>query len=102
MRPPRRWNLSASLLHCESGREETMSRVAVVTGGTRGIGRAIATALKDAGYKVAANYGRDDEAAKACAEQTGIPVYKFDVGNFAACSDGIKQIEADLGPVDVL
>jgi len=79
-----------------------MPRVAVVTGGTRGIGRAIATALKDAGYKVAANYGRDDEAAKACAEQTGIPVYKFDVGDFAACSDGIKQIEADLGPVDVL
>jgi acetoacetyl-CoA reductase len=79
-----------------------MPRVAVVTGGTRGIGRAIATALNDAGYKVAANYGRDDEAAKACAEQTGIPVYKFDVGDFAACSDGIKQIEIDLGPVDVL
>jgi acetoacetyl-CoA reductase len=79
-----------------------MPRVAVVTGGTRGIGRAIAVALNDAGYKVAANYGRDDAKAKEFSVETGIPVYKFDVGSFEACEEGMKAIEAELGPVDVL
>jgi acetoacetyl-CoA reductase len=79
-----------------------MPRVAVVTGGTRGIGRAIAVALKDAGYKVAANYGRDDTTAKAFHGETGIPVYKFDVGNHEACAAGVKAIEAELGPIEVL
>jgi acetoacetyl-CoA reductase len=79
-----------------------MPRVAVVTGGTRGIGRAIAVALKDAGYKVAANYGRDDATAKAFQSETGIPVYRFDVGNFQACADGVQAIEAELGPVEIL
>ena len=66
-----------------------MARVAVVTGGTRGIGRAIAIALKDAGYKVAANYGHDDASgAGSSAEETGIPVYKFDVADFTACVRG--------------
>jgi acetoacetyl-CoA reductase len=79
-----------------------MARVAIVTGGTRGIGRAIAVALKDAGYSVAANYGSDDRNARQFAEETGIPVFKFDVGDFQACSAGIKAIEAQLGPVEVL
>jgi acetoacetyl-CoA reductase len=79
-----------------------MARVAVVTGGTRGIGRAIAESLKAAGYRVAANYGRDDETARRFREQTGIPVYKFDVADFAACAEGIGAIEQELGPVEIL
>ncbi len=78
------------------------SKTAIVTGATRGIGRAIAIALKDAGYKVAASYSGNDEAANAFKEETAIPVYKFDVGDFAACAANIATIEADLGPVDVL
>ncbi len=79
-----------------------MARVAVVTGGTRGIGAEICVELRDAGYKVAANYGHNDERAKAFADETGIPVYKFDVGDFAAVEAGIAKIVADIGPVDVL
>ena len=79
-----------------------MARTALVTGGTRGIGRAISIALKDAGCSVAANYGGNDEAANAFKDDTGIPVYKFDVGDFDACKDGIAQIEADLGPIEIL
>ena len=79
-----------------------MARVAVVTGGTRGIGRAIAVALKNAGYKVAANYGSDDANARQFAEETGIPVFKFNVGYFASCSEGVMAIEAALGPTEVL
>jgi acetoacetyl-CoA reductase len=78
------------------------ARVAVVTGGTRGIGKAISMALKRAGYKVAANYNGNDEAAKAFSAETAIPTYKFDVADFSACQKGITQIAADLGPVDVL
>jgi acetoacetyl-CoA reductase len=79
-----------------------MERVAVVTGGTRGIGEAISVGLKDAGYRVAANYGGNDEAANSFKERTGIPVYKWDVGDFQACRDGIARVEADLGPIEVL
>jgi acetoacetyl-CoA reductase len=79
-----------------------MARVAVVTGGTRGIGRAVAVALKDAGYRVAATYGSDDAAAKEFSRETGIEVFKFNVGDFAACTEGVKAIEQQLGPVDVL
>jgi len=79
-----------------------MARVALVTGGTRGIGAAISKALKAAGYKVAANYGGNDEAAQKFKGETGINAYKWDVGSFEACTAGIKQVEADLGPVDVL
>ena len=80
-----------------------MARVAVVTGGTRGIGRAISTALKDAGYKVAATYAGNEEAAQQFKAKTGIPVFKFDVANFNACAEGVKAIEAEFGgPVDVL
>jgi acetoacetyl-CoA reductase len=79
-----------------------MGRVAVVTGGTRGIGRAISVALKNAGHKVAANYGGDDEAARRCMQETGIATYKFDVGDFKSCEAGLKRIEHDLGPVDIL
>lgn len=79
-----------------------MSRVAIVTGGTRGIGAAIARALKDAGYKVAANYAGNDEAARAFNEETGIPVYKWSVADYDACAAGVAQVEADLGPVSVL
>ena len=77
-------------------------RVALVTGGTRGIGAAISKRLKDKGYKVAANYGGNDEAANAFKAETGIPVFKFDVGDLASCEAGIKAIEAELGPIDVL
>ena len=80
-----------------------MARVAVVTGGTRGIGRAISTALKDAGYKVAATYAGNEEAAQRFKSETGIPVFKFDVADFNACAEGVKAIETALGgPVDVL
>lgn len=79
-----------------------MSRVAIVTGGTRGIGEAISIALKDAGNNVAANYGGNDERAKEFSDRTGIPSYKFDVGDFDACQEGVKQIENDLGPVEIL
>src|SRR3546814_7946645 len=79
-----------------------MSRVAVVTGGTRGIGRAISEALKNAGYKVAATYAGNDDAAQACARESGIAVYKFDVGDYGACESAFKKITDDLGPIDVL
>ena len=80
-----------------------MARVAVVTGGTRGIGRAISEALKDTGYEVAATYAGNDEAAQRFKSETGIPVFKFDVADFNACAEGIKAIEAELGgPVEAL
>jgi acetoacetyl-CoA reductase len=79
-----------------------MSKIALVTGGTRGIGAAISVALKDAGFSVAATYHGNDEAAAAFKAETGIHVFKFDVADFAACQSGIAQVEADLGPVDVL
>jgi acetoacetyl-CoA reductase len=79
-----------------------MPRVAVVTGGTRGIGRAIALALKKAGYTVAANYGSDDAAAERFQNETGIPVFKFNVGDFHDSVRGVAEIEAALGPIDVL
>ena len=79
-----------------------MARVALVTGGTRGIGAAISQAMKDAGYAVAATYGGNDEAAHKFRDEHGIAVYKWDVGDFAACKEGIAKVEADLGPVDVL
>ncbi|HEY0832273.1 MAG TPA: acetoacetyl-CoA reductase [Azospirillum sp.] len=79
-----------------------MARVAVVTGGTRGIGEAISVGLKNAGYTVAANYAGNDEAAKAFTARTGIQSYKFDVSDFAACKEGCEKITAELGPIDVL
>ncbi len=79
-----------------------MGRVALVTGGSRGIGAAISVALKDAGYTVAANYAGNDEAAKKFADETGIKTYKWSVADYDACAAGIKQVEADLGPVEVL
>lgn len=79
-----------------------MGRVALVTGGTRGIGAAISTALKDAGYTVAANYGGDDAKANAFNAETGIAVYKFDVSDYEAVQAAVTQIEEDLGPVDVV
>src|SRR6478609_5317080 len=79
-----------------------MSRVAVVTGGTRGIGAAISLALKSAGYRVAANYAGNDEAAHAFHAETGIPVFKWDVSSYEACSEGLARIEAEVGPIEVL
>lgn len=79
-----------------------MSRVALVTGGTRGIGAAISIALKDAGYKVAASYAGNDEKANGFKQETGIGVYKWNVADYQSCVDGIASVEADLGPVEVL
>ena len=79
-----------------------MSRIALVTGGTRGIGQAVSVALKEAGYSVAASYASNDEAANAFRGKTSIPVYKFDVGDFDACAAAIASVESDLGPVDIL
>jgi acetoacetyl-CoA reductase len=79
-----------------------MARVAVVTGGTRGIGAAIARALKGAGYTVAAVYAGNDEAAQKFKAESSIPVFKWDVSSYDACVAGIKQIEAELGPIEVL
>jgi len=79
-----------------------MARVAVVTGGTRGIGAAISKALKGAGHKVAASYAGNDDAANKFNAETGINVYKWDVSSYDACVEGLKKVEADLGPVEVL
>jgi acetoacetyl-CoA reductase len=79
-----------------------MARVAVVTGGTRGIGEAISLGLKDAGYKVAAIYAGNDEKAREFSERTGIAVFKWDVSSYEACRQGVAQVEKDLGPVDVI
>jgi len=79
-----------------------MARVALVTGGTRGIGAAISKGLKWSGYNVAATYAGNEEAAKALHAETGIHVFKWDVADFAACKEGIAKVEADLGPVDIL
>ena len=79
-----------------------MARVAIVTGGTRGIGEAISIALKNSGMKVAANYAGNDERAREFTERTGIPAFKWDVADFDACQAGVQKVESDLGPVDVL
>ena len=79
-----------------------MTKTALVTGGSRGIGAAISVALKNAGYSVAANYAGNDEAAQKFTEETGIKTYKWSVADYDACAAGIKQVEAELGPVSVL
>ena len=79
-----------------------MARVALVTGGTRGIGKAISARLKADGFKVAANYAGNAEAAEATATELGISVFKWDVGDEAQCAEGIAKVVAELGPVDVL
>ena len=79
-----------------------MARVAVVTGGTRGIGEAISLALKQKGCRVAATYAGNDTAARQFQADTGIPIYKFDVADYAACQEGVGRIARDLGPIDIL
>lgn len=79
-----------------------MGRTALVTGGTRGIGKAISLALKDAGYTVAANYAGNDQAAEAFKAETGIEVFKWSVADYDACQAGIAEVEAKLGPVEIL
>ena len=79
-----------------------MARVAIVTGGTRGIGEAISIALRDKGMTVAANYAGNDERARAFTDRTGIKAYKWDVSDSEACVAGVQQVEQELGPVDVL
>jgi acetoacetyl-CoA reductase len=79
-----------------------MARVALVTGGSRGIGAAISKGLKAAGYTVAASYAGNDEAAQKFKGETGIPVYKWDVGDYDACAAGVKQVEGEVGPIDIL
>jgi acetoacetyl-CoA reductase len=79
-----------------------MAKVAIVTGGTRGIGSAISVALMHKGYRVAANYASNDAAAQQFQVEHGIPVYKFDVGDWEQCEKGVARIAKDLGPIDVL
>ena len=79
-----------------------MARVAVVTGGTRGIGEAISIALRDQGVTVAANYAGNDEKARGFTERTGIKAYKWDVADLDSCLAGVAQIEAELGPVEIV
>ena len=79
-----------------------MGRVALVTGGTRGIGAACSKALKEVGYNVAATYAGNDDAANAFKTETGIPVFKWDVGYYQACEQGVIAVENEVGPVDVL
>jgi acetoacetyl-CoA reductase len=79
-----------------------MNRVAIVTGGTRGIGQAISVALKQKGFRVAANYAGNDAAARKFQAESDIPVYKWDVGDYKACENGIGQISRDLGPIEIL
>ena len=79
-----------------------MNRVAIVTGGTRGIGAAVSVALRDAGYVVAAGYGGDDETARRFTAETGVRAWKWDVGDFEQCEDAVSEIGSALGPVDIL
>jgi len=79
-----------------------MARVAIVTGGTRGIGEAISIALRDAGMKVAANYAGNEERAREFTKRTGIPAFKWDVSDYQACQEGVAKVESELGAVDVL
>jgi acetoacetyl-CoA reductase len=79
-----------------------MARVAIVTGGSRGIGEAISIALRDEGVTVAANYAGNDEKAREFSERTGIKAYKWNVGDLDACNAGVQQVESELGPVDIL
>ena len=79
-----------------------MSRVAIVTGGTRGIGEAVSLALKEHGFTVAANYGGNDAKAQEFVKRTGIPAYKWDVGDHDACLEGIAKVTSELGPVDIV
>ena len=79
-----------------------MARVAIVTGGTRGIGEAISLALQEAGVSVAANYAGNEERARAFTERTGIPAFRWDVGDYDATQTGVAQVEAEVGPVDIV
>ncbi|MDB5687574.1 MAG: 3-oxoacyl-[acyl-carrier-protein] reductase, partial [Rhizorhabdus sp.] len=79
-----------------------MARVAIVTGGTRGIGEAICLALQEAGVIVAANYGGNDDKARGFSDRTGIKAFKWDVSDFDACHKGVEAVEAELGPVDII
>ena len=79
-----------------------MGRIAIVTGGTRGIGRAICETLRDDGFTVVANYGGNDEKARAFTQETGIPAYKWDVGDHEACIAGCEKVASEVGPVDVV
>jgi acetoacetyl-CoA reductase len=79
-----------------------MARIALVTGGTRGIGAAISRALRDTGVTVAASYAGNDEAATRFKTETGVPTFKWDVGDFDACAEGVKRVEAEVGPIDIL
>src|SRR5207248_8248354 len=82
--------------------EDRMARVAIVTGGTRGIGEAISIALNEMGMKVAANYAGNEARAREFSDRTGIAAYKWDVADFDTCPEGVRRVEAELGPVDVL
>ena len=81
---------------------EILVRTVLVTGGTRGIGASIAVAFKDAGYSVAANYAGNDEEARKFEEKNGIPVFKFDAGNYRVSCDAVEEVKSKVGPVDVL
>lgn len=97
-----RFALAAAWVFHLQSKDNNMSRVAVVTGGTRGIGAAISEALHKAGYKVAATYQGNDDAAKLFTQATGVAHFKFDVSDFKACEEGIAKIQEALGPIDIL
>src|SRR5688572_16899575 len=88
--------------HKIKARRDSMARVAIVTGGTRGIGEAISVALRDMGMEVAANYAGNEEKARDFTGRTRIKAFKWDVSDYDACAEGVRQVESELGPVDVL
>src|SRR3954469_1404456 len=94
--------LAAAVISAPVREERIMARVAIVTGGTRGIGEAISIMLNGMGVKVAANYAGNEERAREFSERTGIASYKWDVADFDACQEGVGRVEAELGPIDVL
>src|SRR4029450_11778356 len=102
--PTRACRMVASGLTATNNREQerVMARVAIGNGGTGGIGEAISIALKNMGMDVAANYAGNDERAREFSDRTGIRAFRWDVADFEACQQGVAQVEAELGPVDVL
>src|SRR3954452_15825479 len=97
--PRGHWRFAARDVHRAIRKEEPMARVALVTGGNRGIGASVSKALLAAGYSVAANYAGNDDVAQRFKFETGISVYRWSVADYDACAEGVKKVEAEIGPV---